>query len=311
MVVWQPIGRVLVLTFCLMTASLVLADPCETGLEPECFCQFADQFPYGGEGEVASVHVSSTCYQGASLTLADGFLLVDDQTLVNVSWWGSTAQAGTSQACVRSSLEFSLTIFENDGGAPGAVVESFSLSSGGALVIEETGETVTLNGSALLPEYRYYFTLPEPLPLPAGQYWLEIVETVFDFSCFWVWEKGPPGDSQVLWDFYSSGYDPDTLKNFDMAWCLEFDVLTDCNQNGIPDAQDIADETSHDCDENGIPDECEYVEHLPAFINNLLIPVGDQCVLVVCMHDQDGNAQLDGRDIQGVVTAIVAYGTGN
>jgi len=30
----------------------------------------------------------------------------------------------------------------------------------------------------------------------------------------------------------------------------------DCNQNGVPDSQDIANGTSKDCDGNGIPDEC-------------------------------------------------------
>lgn len=33
--------------------------------------------------------------------------------------------------------------------------------------------------------------------------------------------------------------------------------ITDCNSNGIDDAQDIADGTSEDCDTNGVPDECE------------------------------------------------------
>lgn len=31
----------------------------------------------------------------------------------------------------------------------------------------------------------------------------------------------------------------------------------DCNENGIPDIQDIANGTSQDCDDDGIPDECE------------------------------------------------------
>jgi hypothetical protein len=31
----------------------------------------------------------------------------------------------------------------------------------------------------------------------------------------------------------------------------------DCNANGIPDADDIADGTSQDCNANGVPDECE------------------------------------------------------
>lgn len=33
--------------------------------------------------------------------------------------------------------------------------------------------------------------------------------------------------------------------------------ITDCNTNGIDDAQDLADGTSEDCNTNGVPDECE------------------------------------------------------
>lgn len=33
--------------------------------------------------------------------------------------------------------------------------------------------------------------------------------------------------------------------------------ITDCNSNGIDDAQDLADGTSEDCNTNGVPDECE------------------------------------------------------
>ena len=38
--------------------------------------------------------------------------------------------------------------------------------------------------------------------------------------------------------------------------------ITDCNANGVDDAQDIAQGTSNDCDLNGVPDECEGVGDL-------------------------------------------------
>ncbi len=38
---------------------------------------------------------------------------------------------------------------------------------------------------------------------------------------------------------------------------LQGNGLSDCNDNDVPDADDIADGTSEDCNENGIPDECE------------------------------------------------------
>ncbi len=34
-------------------------------------------------------------------------------------------------------------------------------------------------------------------------------------------------------------------------------LVDDCNTNGVPDADDIADSTSEDCNSNGVPDECE------------------------------------------------------
>lgn len=34
-------------------------------------------------------------------------------------------------------------------------------------------------------------------------------------------------------------------------------TVLDCNENGVPDSQDIQSGTSQDCDRNGVPDECE------------------------------------------------------
>ena len=57
----------------------------------------------------------------------------------------------------------------------------------------------------------------------------------------------------------------------------------DCNQNGVPDAQDIAGGTSADCNQNGIPDECEF---------------GD----IVLYHDFDGQVTLP----PGVTTSFTS-----
>ena len=46
--------------------------------------------------------------------------------------------------------------------------------------------------------------------------------------------------------------DDEDLANCDgSAWC------SDCNGNGIPDECDIASGESEDCNDNGYPDECE------------------------------------------------------
>lgn len=55
---------------------------------------------------------------------------------------------------------------------------------------------------------------------------------------------------------------PRGIENFskDLAFVLQTTQQVheeDCNGNGIPDSQDIANGTSDDCNNNGIPDECE------------------------------------------------------
>ncbi|MHC5006029.1 MAG: hypothetical protein ACYTGF_01575 [Planctomycetota bacterium] len=49
----------------------------------------------------------------------------------------------------------------------------------------------------------------------------------------------------------------------------------DCNDNGVPDTQDIVDETSGDCNDNGIPDECEIAAGTVTDDNGNGIP--DEC----------------------------------
>jgi len=51
-----------------------------------------------------------------------------------------------------------------------------------------------------------------------------------------------------------------TLDDVDVTarcTCILGPMDMDCNANGVPDACDIADDTSRDCNANGIPDECD------------------------------------------------------
>jgi len=51
--------------------------------------------------------------------------------------------------------------------------------------------------------------------------------------------------------------DPDAKIDAGEAYVLYGGPREDCNENGIPDGQDIGDGTSEDCNGNGIPDECD------------------------------------------------------
>lgn len=73
----------------------------------------------------------------------------------------------------------------------------------------------------------------------------------------------------------------------------------DCNQNGIPDACDIANGTSQDCQPNGIPDECD-IDATDPDGDGLVSPdcnfngVPDECDYANgCLHDADGDGTAD------------------
>ncbi|MDE0960593.1 MAG: hypothetical protein OSB09_07415 [Planctomycetota bacterium] len=83
--------------------------------------------------------------------------------------------------------------------------------------------------------------------------------------------------------------------------------ITDCNLNGVPDAQDIAGGTSLDCDIDGIPDECSTGDGSVADCNGNNIP--DICDVATgtadcdqdgvpdsCEADTDGDGQIDDCD---------------
>jgi glucose/arabinose dehydrogenase len=84
-------------------------------------------------------------------------------------------------------------------------------------------------------------------------------------------------------------------------------VIVDCNDNQIPDDQDIADQTSDDCNTNGIPDECE-----PDCNDN---GVADTCDIANGTSlDENGNgipdecdepADLDGDGSVGVTDFLI------
>ncbi len=73
--------------------------------------------------------------------------------------------------------------------------------------------------------------------------------------------------------------------------------IADCNANGIPDANDIADGTSQDCTHNFIPDECDINVEDPDG-NELVSPdVDENDVPDECQPDCNVNSRPDSADI--------------
>ena len=115
---------------------------------------------------------------------------------------------------------------------------------------------------------------------------------------------------------------------------LQGTIITDCNDNGNSDTQDLADGTSLDCNQNGIPDECDLLNGFSEDCNGNNIPdecesltdcnsngVADECEILtdcnsngipdVCetLSDCDGDGTSDACEIlDGAVDANPADG---
>jgi hypothetical protein len=81
-----------------------------------------------------------------------------------------------------------------------------------------------------------------------------------------------PADQTTFWTIQEYAY---ATNN----WGTYVAVLSlgggDCNSNGIPDYQDIANGTSHDCNNNGTPDECDIAAGTAVDCNSNGVP--DDC----------------------------------
>ncbi len=76
--------------------------------------------------------------------------------------------------------------------------------------------------------------------------------------------------------FSPPGIDASCLARWDgQAWAAVGQCTDDCNDNGVPDAQDIEDGVSEDCNQNLVPDECDIVNGFSEDCNDNGIP--DDC----------------------------------
>lgn len=149
-------------------------------------------------------------------------------------------------------------------------------------------------------------------PLPLGQ--TEIVFTVVDAcqnqttcSMYVTVETGDSDEDGVLdCDDQCPGYDDNIDCNnngmpdaCEIAGCDGNPSCADCNDNGVPDGCDIADCANDpacgDCDQNGVPDGCEY--YLADCNWNYL---ADECEIAEGLaHDLNDNDSPDECDLDG------------
>ena len=133
------------------------------------------------------------------------------------------------------------------------------------------------------------------------------------------------GDSAALWSGWAvigaDGDDIGTPVRTDQGSAYIFELLpADCNNNGVPDAEDIASGIAQDCNANQIPDSCDLASGTAQDCNGNLVP--DSCELAGGDSDGDGkldaceralgdfdlNGQIDGLDMALILSA---WGTGS
>ncbi len=149
---------------------------------------------------------------GTDNRLADNFT-TSGGNLSLIEWWGVYG-AGL---CPDSDDDFTLTIYADGNGLPGATIATFPS-------IGVTREETIAAGL-----FRYSATIPAT-NLAAGCYWLEIVNADSAGGCQWGWSLSLDGDGVLGEDAEIDGYQGDDRivgepgGGNDMSWCLNIPV---------------------------------------------------------------------------------------
>jgi len=181
----------------------------------------------------------------------DGVLSVVGATSYNIALTIYTAKYNMRHA-LSTNVKMSIT----------GVQESEATFTIRANVFLESGPTrvMRLNMAAALDHYpaspsysRWCFrqaATTQDVVLSAGESYIYTRTITFD-SASWA----EPSDIRVA-AWAQTPNAPGPAEVFNSA-VLTWPFGPDCNANGVPDSDDIADGTSQDCNANGVPDECE------------------------------------------------------
>ena len=113
--------------------------------------------------------------------IAEDFQLLFPAEIHRLRFWG-----GYDDDAPVATDEFTIRIYENDGGIPGAVLYE---EVGAATLRTATGAMFFRND-----EYQYDVTLSSPLSLPAGTYMLSIANNTVGSAGTWLWARAWAGD---------------------------------------------------------------------------------------------------------------------
>jgi hypothetical protein len=155
---------------------------------------------------------------GNFATSYDNFTLASSDTIRNVEWTGSYINPPTQGAITG----FTITFYANNGGAPGAAIQTENISG-------NANETLLGTfGTSQTAAYTYNANLPTALTATGGtQYWMSIVADSA-YPPEWGWDSGSGGDG-VMYQSISgvSGGTPEMNPSyapsgtvFDLAFTL-------------------------------------------------------------------------------------------
>ncbi len=93
-----------------------------------------------------------------------------------------------------------------------------------------------------------------------------------EYACLDTWS--PP--ASIRWERFRGIQAGNAWGIYGATYCTLTDGgITDCNSNGIDDAEDIASGTSQDCNNNAVPDECDIADGTSMDVNSNGVP--DEC----------------------------------
>ena len=78
-----------------------------------------------------------------------------------------------------------------------------------------------------LNEYQYTATHPAVAVTANVKYWIQISNSTSG-NCFWFWSTAPGDGIAHLQDPIGSGYSSTTATDYDMAFCLDLEVIDPC-----------------------------------------------------------------------------------
>ena len=177
---------------------------------------------------------------------ADNFVLPWAITLTSITFWGTYNSDPYPD-------NFTIDFYSHSVGEdPDTLLHSTTLAS---LVRQDV---LNESGEPSGP-FRYDANLTSPFAAAAGtEYWISITNDTgggaFGHSWFWYSGEGP-GDGARSGNI-GAWVSAESMVPWDFSFVLS-DDMTDCNQNLIPDDEDISLVLSSDWDANGVPDDCQ------------------------------------------------------